>query len=61
MTSIYAIGILGSVGSLLTAILYQGITEGNHKPWDIVSTRRYIPSAASEFTPVLEGFMILDL
>ena len=42
MTSAYAIGILGSVGSLLTAILYQGITEGNHKPWDIVSTRRYI-------------------
>ena len=42
MTSTYAIGILGSVGSLLAATLYQGITEGNHKPWDIVSTQRYI-------------------
>ena len=40
MTSTYAIGILGSVGSLLAATLYQGITEGNHKPWDIVSTQR---------------------
>jgi len=42
MTSTYAIRILGSVDSLLAAILYQGNTERNHKLWDIVSTERYI-------------------
>jgi hypothetical protein len=42
MTSTYAIWILGSVGSLLAATLYQGNTERNHKLWDIVSTERHI-------------------
>jgi hypothetical protein len=31
MTSIYAIGILGSVGSLLAATLYQENTGRNHR------------------------------
>ena len=42
MTSTYAIGILGSVGSLLAATLYQENTGKNHRLWDIVSTERYI-------------------
>ena len=42
MTSTYAIEILGSVGSLLAATLYQENTGRNHRLWDIVSTERYI-------------------
>ena len=42
MTSTYAIGILGSVGSLLAATLYQENTWRNHRLCDIVSTERYI-------------------
>ena len=42
MTSTYAIEILGSVGSLLAATLYQENTGKNHRLWDIVSTERYI-------------------
>jgi hypothetical protein len=33
---------LGSVASLLAAILYQGNPDRNHKLWNIVSTERYI-------------------
>jgi hypothetical protein len=42
MTSTYAVGILGWVGSLLAATLYRGNTERNHKLWNIVSTERHI-------------------
>ena len=34
MTSMYQIGLLGSVSSLLTATIYQGILDENHKFWN---------------------------
>jgi hypothetical protein len=42
MTSTQPRGILGLVAFFLTAILYQGNSDGNHKLWNIVSTERYI-------------------
>jgi hypothetical protein len=47
-------GTLGSVASLLAATFYHGNPDRNHKPWNIVSSERYIlhiPSEAPEFTP----------
>jgi hypothetical protein len=38
MTSTYPRGTLGSVDSLLAAILYQGNDDGNNKLWNIGST-----------------------
>ena len=42
MTSTSPIGIIGSVASLLAAILYQGNPDRNHKLWNIGSPKRYI-------------------
>ena len=42
MTSTLPKGTLGSVASLLAAILYQGNPDRNHKLWNIVSSERYI-------------------
>jgi hypothetical protein len=42
ITSTYLRGTLGAVGSLLTATLYQGNSDRNHKRWNIASTGRYI-------------------
>ena len=42
MTSTLSRGTLGSVASLLTATLYLGNSDRNHKLWNIVSTERYI-------------------
>ena len=42
MTSNYPRGTLGSVAFLLAATLYQWNPDRNHKPWNIVSTERYI-------------------
>jgi hypothetical protein len=42
MITTYLRGTLGSVASLLAAILYQGNPDRNHKLWNIVSTERYI-------------------
>jgi hypothetical protein len=42
MTSTLPKGNLGSVASLLAAILYQGNPDRNHKLWNIVSSERYI-------------------
>jgi hypothetical protein len=44
MTSTLPRGTLGSVASLLAAILYQGKLDMNHKLCNIVSTERYIRS-----------------
>jgi hypothetical protein len=44
MTSTLPKGTLGSVASLLAAILYQGNPDGNHKLWNIISSERYIRS-----------------
>ena len=41
-TSALPKGTLGSVAPLLAATLYQGNTDRNHKPWNIVSTERYL-------------------
>ena len=35
-------GTLGSVASLLAATFYHGNPDRNHKPWNIVSSERYI-------------------
>jgi hypothetical protein len=42
MTSTLPKRTLGSVASLLTATLYQGNPDRNHKLWNIVSSERYI-------------------
>jgi hypothetical protein len=42
MTSTYLRGTLGSVASLLAAMLYQGNLDRNHKLWNIISTEIYI-------------------
>jgi hypothetical protein len=42
MTSTLPKGILGSVASLLAAILYQGHPDRNHELWTIISSERYI-------------------
>jgi hypothetical protein len=42
MASTLPRGTLGSVASLLAATLYQGITDRNHKLWNIVAIERYI-------------------
>ena len=42
MTSILPKQFLGSVAFLLTATLYQGNPDRNHKLWNIVSTETYI-------------------
>ena len=42
ITSTKTLGTLGSVASLLAAILYQGNSKRNHKLWNIVSTEIYI-------------------
>jgi hypothetical protein len=42
MTSTKPRGTLGSVASLLAAMLYHGNPERNHKLWNIASTERYI-------------------
>ena len=41
MTSTLSKGTLGSVASLLAAILYQGNPDRNHKLWNIVSSEIY--------------------
>ena len=46
MTSTKTLGTLGSVASLLAAILYQGNPDSNHKLWNIGSTERYAGAAA---------------
>ena len=49
MTSTLPKGTLGSVASLLAAILYQEHTDRNHKLWNIVSseTEIYTPYAGA--------------
>jgi hypothetical protein len=49
MTSTLPKATLGSVASLLAAILYQEHTDRNHKIWNIVSseTEIYTPYAAA--------------
>jgi hypothetical protein len=42
MNSTLPKGNLGSVASLLAAILYQGHPDRNHKLWNIVSSERFI-------------------
>ena len=42
MTSTLPRETLGSVASLLAAILFRGNPDRNHKLWNIVSTERYI-------------------
>jgi hypothetical protein len=42
MNSTLPRGILGSVASLLSATLYQGNPDRNHKLWNIVSNEREI-------------------
>ena len=38
----WPLGITGSVAALLTATLYQGMHDWNHKLWNIGSTEIYI-------------------
>ena len=42
MISTLTSGTIGSIASVLAAILYQGNPHRNHKLWNIVSTDRYI-------------------
>jgi hypothetical protein len=42
MTSTLPKGTLGSVASMLAAILYQRNPDRNHKLWNIVSNPRFI-------------------
>jgi hypothetical protein len=47
MASTLPRGTIGSVASLLAAILYQGNPDRIHKLWNIGSTERYIPGRVS--------------
>jgi hypothetical protein len=58
MNSTLPKGNLGSVASLLAAILYQGHPDRNHKLWNIVSSERFVVSTSGPFLihDLLPGF-----